>query len=128
MSLAGRHLSHRVAAEYGTGGRFGWQSANSMVHNPSGCRIILSVALENGSCIFTVTDDGKGMSEDRLQELNQNESITSTQESTDDTEHGLGLKIVRQIVKAHNGTVHFSEAHPQGLCVRIILPAVNEIP
>ena len=27
MSLAGRHLSHRVAAEYGTGGRFGWQSA-----------------------------------------------------------------------------------------------------
>ena len=101
---------------------------NSMVHNPSGCRIILSVALENGSCIFTVTDDGKGISEDRLQELNQNESITSTQESTDDTEHGLGLKIVRQIVKAHNGTVHFSEAHPQGLCVRIVLPAVNEIP
>lgn len=28
MSLAGRHLSHRVAAEYGTGGRFGWQSAS----------------------------------------------------------------------------------------------------
>ena len=27
MSLDGRHLSHRVAAEYGTGGRFGWQSA-----------------------------------------------------------------------------------------------------
>ena len=27
MSLADRHLSHRVAAEYGTGGRFGWQSA-----------------------------------------------------------------------------------------------------
>lgn len=27
MSLADRHLSSRVAAEYGTGGRFGWQSA-----------------------------------------------------------------------------------------------------
>lgn len=27
MSLGDRHLSHRVAAEYGTGGRFGWQSA-----------------------------------------------------------------------------------------------------
>lgn len=26
--LADRHLSHRVAAEYSTGGRFGWQSAN----------------------------------------------------------------------------------------------------
>ena len=27
VSLAGRQLSHRVAAEYGTGGRLGWQSA-----------------------------------------------------------------------------------------------------
>ena len=27
MSLADRHLSHRLAAKYGTGGRIGWQSA-----------------------------------------------------------------------------------------------------
>ena len=27
MSLADRHLSHRLAAKYGTGGRLGWQSA-----------------------------------------------------------------------------------------------------
>ena len=26
-SLAGRHLSHKLAAEYGIGGRLGWQSA-----------------------------------------------------------------------------------------------------
>ena len=29
MSLADRHLSHRLAAKYGTGGRLGWQSARS---------------------------------------------------------------------------------------------------
>ena len=28
VSLAGRQLSHGVAAEYGTGGRLGWQSAS----------------------------------------------------------------------------------------------------
>ena len=33
MSLADRHLSHRVAAEYGTGGRFGWQSAQGKFVN-----------------------------------------------------------------------------------------------
>lgn len=27
VSLADRHLSHRLAAKYGTGGRLGWQSA-----------------------------------------------------------------------------------------------------
>ncbi|HJB29423.1 MAG TPA: hypothetical protein IAA06_11600, partial [Candidatus Blautia faecavium] len=29
VSLADRHLSHRLAAKYGTGGRLGWQSANA---------------------------------------------------------------------------------------------------
>ena len=31
MSLADRHLSHRLAAKYGTGGRLGWQSATLSV-------------------------------------------------------------------------------------------------
>ena len=40
MSLADRHLSHRMAAKYGTGGRLGWQSAQHVLrllkgHNPS---------------------------------------------------------------------------------------------
>lgn len=30
MSLADRHLSHRLAAKYGTGGRLGWQSAQNV--------------------------------------------------------------------------------------------------
>ncbi|HJC51145.1 MAG TPA: hypothetical protein H9754_11380, partial [Candidatus Anaerostipes avistercoris] len=37
VSLADRHLSHRLAAKYGTGGRLGWQSANFItalvIHN-----------------------------------------------------------------------------------------------
>ena len=28
--MADRHLSHRLAAKYGTGGRLGWQSAGSI--------------------------------------------------------------------------------------------------
>ena len=35
MSLADRHLSSRVAAEYGTGGRFGWQSEVDTIALPS---------------------------------------------------------------------------------------------
>ena len=44
MSLADRHLSSRVAAEYGTGGRFGWQSAI----------IQQSVVLHSGLCLKLV--------------------------------------------------------------------------
>ena len=37
-------------------------------------------------------------------------------------EHGLGLRIVRQIVKAHRGTIQFANTVPQGLTVKIFLP------
>ena len=35
VSLADRHLSHRLAAKYGTGGRLGWQSAQGKIQGLS---------------------------------------------------------------------------------------------
>ena len=37
-------------------------------------------------------------------------------------EHGLGLKLVKQIVRAHKGTIQFSDSVPHGLTVQISLP------
>lgn len=37
--------------------------------------------------------------------------------------HGLGLRIVRQIAKAHKGSVRFSQTVPRGLTVRAVIPA-----
>lgn len=96
---------------------------NSIVHNPEGCRITVSVGKSGDRCVFAVTDDGCGMSEAALKALNSDGEISSTQEETDGTEHGLGLKIVRQIVKAHQGEIRFSEAVPYGLCVTVSIPA-----
>ena len=94
---------------------------NSIVHNPTGCIIGFSVGSHENNCIFIVSDNGHGMSEPQLNALNSNEDIFSSQKSEGDTEHGLGLKIVRQIVKAHQGTIHFSAINPHGLNVVITL-------
>ena len=95
---------------------------NSIVHNPAGCKIEFSVGTHENSCVFVVSDNGHGMSEPQLNALNSNEDISSSQKSEGDTEHGLGLKIVRQIVKAHQGNIHFSEERPHGLEIKISLP------
>lgn len=95
---------------------------NSIVHNPAGCRIEFSVGIHENNCVFVVSDNGHGMSEPQLNALNSNEDISSSQKSESDTEHGLGLKIVRQIVKAHQGTIQFSDTPPHGLSVKIVIP------
>ena len=95
---------------------------NSITHNPQGCRIALSVGEENGRCLCAVSDDGVGIAPERLKALNRGDAIASTQDSDGKAEHGLGLKLVTQIVKAHRGSISFSGNTPQGLKVRISLP------
>ena len=68
-----------------------------------------------------MTDDGFGMDAAWLVALNRTADVSSTQGG----EHGLGLKLVRQIVKAHGGTVQFRQAVPHGLEVFISIPTRN---
>ena len=95
---------------------------NSITHNPQGCRISVSVGEENERCLCAISDDGVGIAPDRLKVLNRGDDITSTQGNDEKDEHGLGLKLVMQIVKARRGTVSFSDNSPHGLEVRISLP------
>jgi len=100
---------------------------NSITHNPQGCKIVLSVGEENGRCLCAVSDDGVGIAQERLKALNRGADITSTQNSDGKSEHGLGLKLVVQIVKAHRGTVSFASNIPHGLEVKISLPTQPHI-
>lgn len=96
---------------------------NSIVHNPQGCTISISVVRVDNACVFSVSDNGCGVSEPQLRSLNDTAIKTVQQEQSHiGQEHGLGLKIVRQIVKAHSGKIVFSNASPHGLCVIITLP------
>lgn len=97
---------------------------NSIAHNREGCKITLYVALDVDTCIFKVADTGCGIRDSRLDLLNNGTSISSTQEENISIDHGLGLKIVQQIVKAHHGKIHFRKNAPHGLIVKISLPLI----
>ena len=95
---------------------------NCIIHNPDGCRIQVSVGRCDTVCTFSVADNGCGISEMQLNTLNNNKDISSTQKQTGEIEHGLGLKIVRQIVEVHQGTIEYSNTIPHGLTVNFFLP------
>lgn len=98
---------------------------NSIAHNPQGCRIAVSVGEENGRCLCSISDDGVGIAPERLNAFNRGDGIASTQRGDEQTEHGLGLKLVVQIAKAHRGTVSFAGHSPHGLDVHISLPVAS---
>ena len=85
---------------------------NSIVHNPQGCRIAVSVLCGDAGIMVKVADDGAGVSAEKLEELTtDNRRLESTDEKLN-LRHGLGILLVRQIMEAHKGTMTM-ESEPQ---------------
>ncbi len=82
---------------------------NSIRHNPDGCRITVNVEKSLSGCEISVLDNGTGFPSAVLENLNNVDDPVHLQN------HGLGLTIVRQIMKAHNGTAAFKN-FPEGGC------------
>ena len=95
---------------------------NSMVHNPQGCRISVTVSAGDGQAACTVADDGGGMEAAACEAMNQRQDVFPPRGSAGGGEHGMGLRLVRQIAQAHGGTVRFEPAEPHGLRVKITFP------
>ena len=85
---------------------------NSIKHNPQGCNVKLSLACFDTSLILIIADNGIGLSAEKLQELEEKPHYMNSTDERLDLRHGLGLLLVRQIVEAHEGTMHIkSVAH-----------------
>ncbi|WKY44543.1 ATP-binding protein [Eubacteriaceae bacterium ES2] len=74
---------------------------NATCHNPDGCDIEICFEIKNENALFTLSDNGQGFAKDTLKQLNTPFTNAPLEK------HGLGLIIVRQIVKAHGGFIHF---------------------
>ncbi|MGG0824259.1 HAMP domain-containing sensor histidine kinase [Paenibacillus turicensis] len=92
--------------------------SNSIHHNPDGCHINLAVHQEDATCQITIADSGVGFSAQQLEALN------SPPNSVQLDSHGLGLTLVRQIMKAHQGTATFYNRATGGCGVTLELPIV----
>lgn len=95
---------------------------NSIRHNPKGCDVIISLDHTAETIDVTVSDNGVGLTHEKLKELNEKPHYMESDDNRLDLRHGLGLNIVRQIVKAHNGTMRFIMNGQTGFSVELIFP------
>lgn len=89
---------------------------NSIRHNPNGCAIKVTLEKTLGNCSLAVSDNGVGFSPEILEKLNHPKNSAQLEN------HGLGLTIVGQIIKAHGGTTAFRNLPEGGCTASLCLP------
>lgn len=75
-----------------------------MNHNPNGCTLTFRLSCKSPTIKLIIADDGIGVSSEKLHELHQKPDCISSTDDALQLRHGLGLFLVHQIIKAHNGT------------------------
>ncbi len=90
---------------------------NSIRHNPDGCAIKVTLDKRLGSYIVGVSDNGTGLPQEII------ESLKHPIGTAELRSHGLGLAMVRQIAKAHDGTAGFRNLPEGGCAAELCLPS-----
>ncbi|WP_027399995.1 sensor histidine kinase [Anaerovorax odorimutans] len=87
---------------------------NSIKHNPQGCKIKISLDCSDTALILIISDNGIGLSSEKLQELDEKPHYMNSTNERLDLRHGLGLLLVKQIMKAHDGTMKINSIANHG--------------
>lgn len=87
---------------------------NSIRHNPQGCNIRLLLDRFETGLSLTVSDDGIGLTPEKLHELEARPHYMKSTNERLDLRHGLGLLLVRQIVEAHSGIMQIESEAQHG--------------
>ena len=100
--------------------------SNSINHNENGCIISISLEVNGSNLILVISDNGKGISEEKLQKIQSTPHYLQSTDDRLDLRHGLGLLLVKEIVSIHKGNVSISSALNKGFSTTISLPIKNQ--
>ncbi len=95
---------------------------NSINHNENGCVIYASVDDDNNTCKICIEDNGIGVSNEQIDQLNHTPHYMICDTNTTEQRHGLGLLIVKQIIKGHHGEIFIDHSEYGGFKAVLIIP------
>ncbi|EQE88237.1 his Kinase A domain protein [Clostridioides difficile CD69] len=97
---------------------------NSITHNQQGCNIRVTSKSDLDFCYIIVEDDGKGMSQEKINSLLKSQNGLSEAYAKGQN-HGLGILIVAGIINAHGGKLDIMSIDSQGLKTILKLPLIK---
>ena len=95
---------------------------NSMIHNANGCHICVSVSRNKNSTAITVSDNGIGVTAEKLEELRAKTQCIERTDERLNLRHGLGIVLVWQIVEAHRGSMEILSEPNNGYKTMLTFP------
>ena len=92
---------------------------NSIRHNPEGCiiHIFLGKIEKKKKHVICISDDGVGAENKLFRKLNRKHHASAEKLG----EHGIGLRVVKQIVSYHSWGIHFEQNGNSGFKTQIFL-------
>ncbi len=93
---------------------------NAVKFGPRGGRITITLTATEEKVIFTVSDEGEGVSEEAKKHIF--DRFYQSDSSHKSEGNGLGLALVKQILKLESGSVSVSDAEPGGAKFTVTLP------
>jgi signal transduction histidine kinase len=96
--------------------------SNAIKFSPPGTSVQLTVEPRDGEAVFRVSDQGRGIPQDRLESIFERFQQVDSSDSRQKGGTGLGLAICRSIVSQHGGRI-WAESEPgQGSTFSFTLP------
>ena len=97
---------------------------NAIKHTPAGGQITLQAEANNGVVCIAVSDSGSGIPAEHLSHIFDRFYRVDKTRSRSQGGAGLGLSLVRSIVKTHNGEVSVKSSPGEGSTFAIHLPTM----
>ena len=99
---------------------------NAIQHTPAHGRIDVSVSLQDTNILITIADTGTGIDPDVLPHIF--ERFYRGDPSRSNAGHGLGLSLVKVIIKNHQGQIQVKTQPQKGTTFTITLPRIQPEP
>jgi signal transduction histidine kinase len=95
---------------------------NAVKYSPQNIDITLTIARIKNNIQITISDKGIGIADAEKGKVFEKFYRVGNEDTRSTKGTGLGLYIVEQIVKAHQGKITISDNMPKGSVFKIVLP------